>query len=65
MCDKLNSDLEETLYPKCTNFFQFSFVLRLLNLKAKYRYSDKNFIKLLELLEDMLPSNNTKYTFFG
>ena len=57
--DSLQSDLKKPLYPGCTNFTRLSAVLDLVNLKARYGWSDKSFTKLLDVLEKMLPNQNT------
>uniref|UniRef100_A0A151UF66 Transposase-associated domain-containing protein n=1 Tax=Cajanus cajan TaxID=3821 RepID=A0A151UF66_CAJCA len=57
--DTLKSDSETPLFPDCTTFTQLSTVLRLMNLKAKYGWSDKSFTNLLELLKLILPKDNT------
>ena len=55
----MSSDAETPLYPGATNFTRLSAVLRLMNLKAIYGWTDKSFTKLLQLLKDMLPEGNT------
>nr|KYP32133.1 hypothetical protein KK1_047250 [Cajanus cajan] len=57
--DTLKNDLETPLFPDCTTFTRLSAILRLMNLKAKYGWSDKSFTELLELLKLMLPKDNT------
>ena len=44
---------------KCTTFTRLSTILTLVNLKARFGWSDKNFIELLMLLKSMLPEDNT------
>ena len=46
------------LYPGCTNFTWLSSVLELVNLKARYGWSNKNFIELLVLLKKMFPKDS-------
>jgi len=43
----MSSDAETSLYPRSTNFTQLSAVLRLMNLKAINRWTDKSFTELL------------------
>ena len=50
---------EEVLFPECTNFTRLSVVLDLVHLKARYGWSNKNFIELLDMLKKMLPNQNT------
>jgi len=57
--DSLKSDSKEELYPGCTKFTRLSPTLKLLSLKAKNRWTNTSFTKLLELLKEMFPENNT------
>ncbi|XP_020237448.1 uncharacterized protein LOC109816744 [Cajanus cajan] len=57
--DTLKTDSETPLFHDCTTFTRLSAVLRLMNLKAKYGWSDKSFTELLQLLKLMLPKDNT------
>ena len=57
--EKIESDLRKPLYEGCTSFTRLSAVLGLVNLKAKFGWSDKSFTELLELLKNMLAKNNT------
>ena len=57
--DTLQSDLKKPMYPGCTKFAQLSPVLDLVNLKAKYGWSDKSVFELLDVLLRMLPNQNT------
>ena len=54
----LLNDAEKPIYPGCTRFTKLSALLRLYNLKAKHRWSDKKFSKLLSLLGELLPKDN-------
>ena len=47
-------DAEKPLYLGCRNFA----FIKLYNLKARFGWSDKSFLELLELLGNMLPINN-------
>ncbi|GJS76502.1 putative transposase-associated domain-containing protein [Tanacetum coccineum] len=49
---------EKPLYEGCPDFTKLSAIVKLLNLKGKYRCSDKFFTELLELLKKMLPAGN-------
>ena len=42
----------------CTTFTRLSTVLGLVNLKARFGWSDKSFTELLVLLKNMLPKDN-------
>nr|KYP35776.1 hypothetical protein KK1_043169 [Cajanus cajan] len=57
--DTLKSDFEQQLYPRCSMFTRLSATLRLSSLKARNGWTDKSFTKLLELLKEMLPEDNT------
>ncbi|XP_031106689.1 uncharacterized protein LOC116011274 [Ipomoea triloba] len=54
----LFDNAEKPLFSGCTKYTKLSDVLKLYNLKAKNRWSDKSFTGLLELLKDMFPSDN-------
>ena len=56
--EKLEIDLKMPLYLGCTSFTQLSTVLGLVNLKARFGWSDKSFTDLLVLLKTMLPKDN-------
>nr|KYP54599.1 hypothetical protein KK1_000791 [Cajanus cajan] len=47
--DTLKSDSETPLFPDCTTFTRLLAVLRLMNLKAKYGWSDKSFTERKKL----------------
>jgi len=48
------------LYPGCKNSLTLlPVVLSLVNVKARYRWSDKNFTSLLLVVHDLLPKENT------
>ena len=53
--DKLESDSRNPLYEGCTSFTRLSAVLALVNLKARFWWSDKSLTQLLVLLKKMLP----------
>jgi len=56
----LQSDLKKPLYLGCKNSLTLlSVVLSLVNVKAKYGWSDKSFTLLLEVVHDLLPEENT------
>ena len=57
--DNIESDSKTPLYSGCTNFTRLSAVLALVNLKARFGWSDKSFSELLVLLKNMLPKHNT------
>ena len=56
--DELKTDSKVPLYLGCTMFTRLSTVLALVNLKARFGWSDKSFTKLLMLLNKMLPNDN-------
>ena len=57
--EKLEIDSKKPLYLGCTTFTRLSGVLALVNLKARFGWSDKSFIELLVLLKNMLPEEST------
>ena len=57
--DTIERDSKTPLYEGCTSFTRLSAVLALVNLKARFRWSDKSFTELLVLLKNMLPEHNT------
>jgi len=59
MCDSLKDDSKTPLYPDCLSFTHFSTILKLINIKSRNGWTDKSFTKLLELLHEMLPKDNT------
>ena len=56
--DALKIDSKLPLYLGCTSFSRLSAVLALVNLKARFGWSDKIFSELLVLLNNMLPNDN-------
>jgi len=58
MFEDLSKAAETPLYPGCSKYSQLSAVLTLLNLKAKYRWTDTSFTSFLEALQDMFPDGN-------
>jgi len=60
MCDTLETDSKKPLYLGCKNSLTlWSAVLNLVNVKAIYWWSDKRFSSLLQVVQDMLPEENT------
>ncbi|KAL5180125.1 hypothetical protein HKD37_01G001313 [Glycine soja] len=60
MYDTLQTDSKKPLYPGCKNSLTLlSAVLSLVNIKARYGWSDKSFSSLLQVVHDMLPEENT------
>ncbi|XP_025980464.1 uncharacterized protein [Glycine max] len=57
--DTIERDSNTPLYEGCTSFTRLSAVLALVNLKARFGWSDKSFTELLVLLKNMLPEQNT------
>ena len=59
MYDTLESDSKKPLYLGCKKSLTlFSAVLSLVNVKARYGWSDKSFTSLLKVVYDMLPEEN-------
>ncbi|KAH9615193.1 hypothetical protein KSS87_022178, partial [Heliosperma pusillum] len=56
--ESLLTDSEKPLYPGCEKNTRLSSVLKLYNLKATHGLSDTGFTALLEVVKDMLPSDN-------
>ena len=60
MYDTLETDSNKPLYPGYKNSLTLlSAVLSLVNVKARYGWSDKSFSSLLQVVQDMLPEENT------
>ena len=57
--DKLQSDSKNSLYSGCITFTRLSTVLALVNLKARFGWSDKSFTELLAFLKNILLEDNT------
>ena len=56
MCDTLESDLKNFLYPVCKKSLTLlSTVLSMVNMKARYGWSDKSFTSLFKVVQGMLP----------
>ncbi|GJZ96142.1 RNA-directed DNA polymerase, eukaryota [Tanacetum coccineum] len=51
-------DAEKPLYEGCPDFTKLSAIVKLLNLKGKYRAFDKFFTELLGLIKKMLPTDS-------
>jgi len=62
MCDSLKDNFGTPFYPGCSSFTRLSAVLKLINTKARNGWTDKSFTELLELLHEMLPTDNTLST---
>ncbi|XP_028193231.1 uncharacterized protein LOC114378826 [Glycine soja] len=56
--DNIEVDSKMSLYSGCISFTKLSAVLALVNLKARFGWSDKSFSELLMLLTNMLPADN-------
>ena len=55
----LQSDSKKPLYAGCKNSLtMLSTVLSLVNVKARYGWSDKSFTSLLEVVHNLLPEDN-------
>ena len=56
----LQSDSKKPLYAGCkSSLTLLSTVLCLVNVKARYEWSDKSFTSLLEVVHNLLPDDNT------
>ena len=56
----LQSDSKKPLYPGCNNSLTLlSAVLSLVNVNARYGWSDKSFTSVLQVVHDLLPEENT------
>jgi hypothetical protein len=51
-------DSKKPLYPDCQKYSHLCGDLKLLQLKADHGWSNKSFIHLLDVLNDMLPEGN-------
>eukprot|EP00256_Glycine_max_P055210 XP_014622336.1 uncharacterized protein LOC106795911 [Glycine max] len=56
--DNIEVDSKMPLYSGCISFTKLSAVLALVNLKARFGWSDKSFSELLMLLTNILPADN-------
>jgi hypothetical protein len=56
---KLMIEAKRELYPGCTKFSKFSFVVKLLHMKSFYRISNTAFTSTLKLLAQAFPDLNT------
>jgi len=57
--DKIESDPKKPSYLGCTSFTRLLAMLALVNLKARFGWSDKSFTELLVLLKKILLEQNT------
>ena len=55
----LMAEAKRELYPGCTKFSKFSFVVKLLHMKSFYRISNTAFSAILKLLGKAFPAVNT------
>ena len=55
----LKAEAKRELYPGCTKFSKFSFVVKLLHMKSFYRISNTAFSAILKLLGKAFPAINT------
>jgi hypothetical protein len=55
----LMKEAKRELYPGCTKFSKFSFVVKLLHMKSFYRISNTTFSSILKLLAEAFPALNT------
>jgi len=55
---KILEDAKCALYPGCTKFTKFSFLIKLLHLKSYYRITNIALDALLQLLSSAFPDNN-------
>ena len=60
MYDTLQTDSKKLLYLGCNNLLILLLVvLSLVNLKARYEWSDKSFTSVLQVVHNMLPEENS------
>jgi len=52
-------EAKRQLYPGCTKFSRFSFVVKLLHMKSLYRISNSAFSAVMKLLAEAFPEWNT------
>ena len=52
-------EAKHQLYPGCTKFSRFSFVVKLLHMKSFYRISNSTFSAVMKLLAEAFPECNT------
>ena len=52
-------EAKRKLYPGCTKFSRFSFVVKLLHMKSLHRISNSAFSSILKLLAEAFPECNT------
>jgi hypothetical protein len=55
----LMKEAKRELYPSCTKFSKFSFVVKLVHIKSFYRISNTAFSSILKLLVEAFPALNT------
>ncbi|KAL0534024.1 hypothetical protein IC582_028301 [Cucumis melo] len=56
--EKLLNDAKKSLYEGCKKFTKLSTLVKLYNLKVRYRWSDISFLELLKTLKEILPTSN-------
>ena len=56
--DKLFEELHNPLYDDCMKFSALTFIVKLMNVKVLYKWSDRSFVALLKLLHEALPVGN-------
>jgi len=60
MYEGLQNASQKPLYTGCKNSLTLlSVVLSLVNVKARYRWRDKSFTSLLQVVHELLPEENT------
>jgi hypothetical protein len=52
-------EAKRQLYPGCSKFSRFSFVVKLLHMKSLYRISNSTFSTIVKLLAEAFPECNT------
>jgi hypothetical protein len=52
-------EAKRQLYPGCSKFSRFSFVVKLLHMKSLYRISNSTFSAVIKLLAEVFPECNT------
>ena len=56
---QLIEDANRELYPGCTNFTRFTFVIKMLHAKSYYRITNSAFSAIMKILSEAFPQFNT------
>ncbi|KAL0558998.1 hypothetical protein IC582_003587 [Cucumis melo] len=61
--DNMFDDAKKPIFPSCKRFTKLSALVRLYNLKVKFRWSNASFSELLAMISELLPENNKMSVF--